>query len=191
MIGFKFKPVFKDYLMLQYFATKKYYLILFVGALLFSGLCVATPFLTLFFVNFVATQSREPSASTTQMVPSESGWMLLIYASIPWILLTFTLLATYWQARHRFIVSPEVNEEREFEINTEGIHVKAASSSGMLQWINLTQATYAHGYFFILTTQRMYHYFPASILPNISEFADLLGKNVGAIKGYRNRSHPQ
>lgn len=167
MISFKYHPKFAGYLALnRHVYWKTFRMFVFFGVL---GILA-------YLASPLAQQVI--TGGWSQVNWGETAiHALLVLLPIPVII--GLLYFGVWKAWNR---SEELRSGRDYEVGEEGIRVSGASFDGFLGWRYFDYAEESGEYFFLKTTQRAYHYFPVSAVPDRSEFVALLKDKIPKTK---------
>lgn len=170
MIKFRFTPQFRDYwrLNLHYVTGMTRRLHWFAGAMFF---------LYLFSPWLASLPGRERTAV-------QSYVLFLPLLALPAIL-AFMVVATFAAAKKRWRSADELRTGRDYEITEEGIQIRGDGVSGFLEWRHFSSAEFSKGWFFLKTAQNAFHYFPATVVPDVSALVSLVERKINQTKGLR------
>ncbi len=78
----------------------------------------------------------------------------------------------------RFKSAKELRAEREYILDEAGVHLRSEAFSSDINWSMFTLADCNRGYYFLRTGQKLYFYFPRSLVPDQAAFNALVESNV-------------
>jgi len=159
MIAFSYHPRFADYLAFNRYALWK---ILRMPAIF--GM------LALFAYTVGPLAQNSLNGQGSQVDPGQIA-MDALKAMLPVPIVIGSIYFAIWRAWNR---SEVLRSEREFEVGEDGIRVWSSSFNGFLDWRHFEYAEEVGRYFFLKTSQRAYHYFPVSAVPDRGAFVALL-----------------
>ncbi|MDF9828111.1 hypothetical protein M2447_002224 [Ereboglobus sp. PH5-10] len=167
---FQYTPTFADYRMLNKWHLSK-----------IRELKILRLLAILLFLYYCASPILRPShPNDTTLDIYLSNWLLLL---LP--LLIFSLFfSSFFLVRKKWNTLAEIRCEKSYEISENDIHVTGAGFEGRLEWQHIASAEYHKGWFFLMTNQRTYYFFPASIVPNTNTLIALLSQKVAKTKGF-------
>ena len=99
--------------------------------------------------------------------------------------LLYLFVATYFRAKKRWKVAAELRIEKTYDISESGIYVTADGVNGYIEWRYIASAELWRGWILLMTNQKMYHFFPLSVVPEPDKLISLLVAKIKKVKGVK------
>jgi hypothetical protein len=92
---------------------------------------------------------------------------------------------THYFAKKRWRMAADLRVTRHYHIDERGITTKGDGFDGFLSWELIEEADHDSGWYYLKTAQNIFHYFPASVVPDSDTLNKLITNKVAKRKGLR------
>ncbi len=164
---FTYKPTFSDYWSLNYCVAMRQTKALGLMAAILLALYLASP---------LVPYSSQSKVKGLALYSAHSPLLIL-----PGIV-AFIFATSYFGVKKRWKEATELREEREFLFEEKGLRVKTKSTEGFMDWALFQEANVNSKLMYLMTAQRVFQYFPLSVVPDVAALKAFLSQKIPGAK---------